>query len=173
MAVSPGAFDPALDPEAFRRALGRFGTGVTVVTTLSARGPVGITANSFASLSLNPPLVLWSPARSSTRHDAFVAAAHFAIHVLSAAQEDVCRHFTRAGGNWDRIAHEIGAHGLPLISGCAAVFECTREAIHNGGDHTLVIGRVSRARYTDGDTLMFVNGRIGSSLAFSAETGRT
>jgi len=92
----------SFDERAFRYALGRFATGVTIVTCNGPDGPMGITANSFASLSLDPPLVLWSPAKSSRRYDAFVNAPEFAIHVASYDQLDLCRDFAKsAGGSKD------------------------------------------------------------------------
>ncbi|MEP0565440.1 MAG: flavin reductase family protein, partial [Paracoccaceae bacterium] len=98
MSASQTTFRPdADDPKAFRNALGSFATGVTIVTCNSTHGPLGITANSFASVSLDPPLVLWSPARASKRFAAFETAEHFAIHVLSEDQKDFCNVFAAEG----------------------------------------------------------------------------
>ena len=111
----------------FRDALGRFATGVTVVTC-EADGPLGITANSFASVSLDPPLVLWSPARGSRRFDAFAGARHFAIHVLGAEQEALGAGFSSSGEAFEGLELERNAEGVPLIAGCLARFECRAHA---------------------------------------------
>ncbi len=145
----------------FRTALSRFATGVTVVTCQSQRGPLGITANSFSSVSLDPPLVLWSPAKSSSRHDSFVGAEHFVIHVLNAEQQDVCRRFTKDGLDFDGLDIERTANGAPLIQGCLAHFECVRFAAHDAGDHTIVIGQVEVAAATHASPLVFSGGVMG------------
>ena len=110
-------FAPQDDPRAYRMALGSFATGVTVVTAASAEGPVGITANSFASVSLDPPLVLWSPAKDSNRYEYFGPAEHFAIHVLDAHQQRICDAFTRDKAAFSGLDWHEGAHGVPLIKG--------------------------------------------------------
>lgn len=125
-----------------RVALGRFATGVTVVTTMSAEGPLGMTANSFASVSLKPPLVLWSPARKSKRFPAFEAAPHFAVHVLSRAQRALAERFARAGDAFADLDYALGAGDVPLFDGCAARFECRHAAGYDGGDHLIVVGEV-------------------------------
>ncbi len=145
----------------FRNALGKFATGVTVVTCESDEGPVGITANSFASVSLEPPLVLWSPARASRRFSAFEAAEHYAIHVLGADQRDVCASFARHGDDFDGADWGRGENGVPVLNGCLARFECQRAAVHDGGDHIIIIGRVLRAAAGDGDPLLFSAGSYG------------
>lgn len=154
-------FDPAKDARAFRTALGAYGTGVTVITCLSDLGPLGITANSFASLSLDPPLVLWSPARSSRRHDAFVAAERFAIHILSEEQRHVCGGFAGNGTAFDGFDWAPCPEGVPLIDNCLARFECTRHAVHEGGDHSIIVGQVQRAETRPGRPLLFFGGRYG------------
>ncbi len=99
MSATQTAFSPGkADARAFRNALGKYATGVTIVTCESAQGPLGMTANSFASVSIDPPLVLWSPARASKRFASFEAARHFAIHVLDESQKDYCQIFASEGG---------------------------------------------------------------------------
>ncbi|MEM9269196.1 MAG: flavin reductase family protein, partial [Pseudomonadota bacterium] len=98
-----------------RTALGCFATGVTLVTTLSKTGPLGMTVNSFASVSLDPPLVLWSPARKSDRFPAFEAASHFAIHVLTEDQQALAERFARDGLDFSGIGTEEGVGGTPLL----------------------------------------------------------
>ena len=142
----------------FRDALGRFVTGVTVVTTLSDTGPLGMTVNSFASLSLDPPLVLWSPARKSSRFPAFEAAPYFAIHVLGAAQRDLAEHFARIGDMPPGLAYAEGPGGVPLLDGMVARFECRHAAGHDGGDHLIVVGEVLRITTADIAPLVFDRG---------------
>ncbi|MEQ5871538.1 flavin reductase family protein [Sagittula sp. NFXS13] len=142
---TPHIFDPAdADPRAFRDALGRFATGVCVVTCATPDGPLGITANSFASVSLDPPLVLWSPAKQSFRHPMFVQAKRFAIHVMGMDQEAICNGFTKSGDAFDHCDLTYDAHGTPLIENCLSRFECTQEAAHDAGDHTIIVGHVTR-----------------------------
>ena len=145
----------------FRDALGRFATGVTVVTCQSSLGPLGITANSFASVSLEPPLVLWSPARSSRRFDAFAEATEFAIHVLGDDQMDLCDRFSTEGLDFDGLTWTTNEANVPLIEGVLARFECSRHAVHEGGDHAIVVGRVIQAAFSDGNPMVFSNGRYG------------
>ncbi len=157
------AFTPNKENErAFRDALGRFATGVTVVTTLSDQGPLGITANSFASVSLDPPLVLWSPARSSRRFPAFEAAEYYAIHVLGEDQVSLCQRFSRDGLEFEGLDWSPNKNGVPLIGNCLARFDCIREAAHDGGDHLIVLGRVRSAEFRDGAPLLFAAGNYGS-----------
>lgn len=155
-------FDPArADSRAFRDALGRFGTGVTVITCATSTGPLGITANSFASVSLKPPLVLWSPAKSSSRYPFLMAAERFAIHVLGEEQADLCSAFARDGDAFDRFAWHHGDHGVPLLDGCLSRFECRQVAVHDGGDHSVVIGHVEKVTTREGAPLLFQAGRYG------------
>ena len=132
------------DPRQLRQALGRFATGVTIISCLDGQGrAVGLTANSFNSLSLDPALVLWSLRRSSPTLPAFSAAGHFAVNVLSEAQVDLSRHF--AGQPDDRFSEGVwsaGLEGLPVLAGSAALFECAKVSQQEVGDHVLFIGRV-------------------------------
>lgn len=160
-ATATHRFDPAADPRAFRSALGAFATGVCVITTRSATGPVGITANSFASVSLDPPLVLWSPARASRRFPVFAEALHFAIHVLDRDQKWIGDAFIREGDIFDRLSWTEGPEGTPLIEGTLAHFTCRQEAVHDAGDHVLVLGRVTEAQSRPGEALIFQGGRYG------------
>jgi flavin reductase (DIM6/NTAB) family NADH-FMN oxidoreductase RutF len=156
------AFDPTQDARAFRDALGAYATGVTVVTVPSADGPIGITANSFASVSLDPPLVLWSPAKSSKRFNYFTGAKHFAIHVLDAHQKQLCDGFTKNKSAFDGFDVSMNENNVPLIEGCLARFECSLHAEHDAGDHTIIIGQVTRAQSRDGLPLLFQSGRFVS-----------
>jgi flavin reductase (DIM6/NTAB) family NADH-FMN oxidoreductase RutF len=146
---------------AFRDALGRFATGVTVVTIAGPDGPMGFTANSFAAVSLDPPLVLWSPARSSLRFPFYAAAQHYSIHVLSDTLRDWMPRFARGGAGFDGLAHRINPEGVPVIEGALARFDCERQATHDGGDHLIIVGRVLRAACGEGAPLVFSQGRYG------------
>ena len=135
-----------LGPDELRRALGRFVTGVTIVTCRDEHGePIGLTANSFNALSLDPPLVLWSLRQASSTIEAFTNASHFAVNVLAADQVDLSRRFARpSSAKFDAGEWTNGQGGAPLLSGCVAVFECRRHSHHAAGDHLLFIGEVER-----------------------------
>ena len=147
----------------FRRALGRYATGVTVVTTQGPQGPLGMTVNSFASVSLSPPLVLWCPARASSRHDLFAKAPAWSVHVLGAEHLEMSQRFTRGGAGFDGLAAETTALGTPLIPGVAARFDCLAEAVHQAGDHSVLIGRVAEVTVggPEDQPLVFAAGRFG------------
>lgn len=162
MTALPHSFDPAkADPRDFRDALGRFGTGVTVITCNTATGPLGITANSFSSVSLDPPLVLWSPAKRSSRYPFYMAAPHFAVHVLGEEQAALCEAFSRAGDAFDKFDWSRNDHGVPLIDGCLSRFECRAISAHDAGDHSIVVGHVDRVTTRKGAPLMFFCGSFG------------
>jgi flavin reductase (DIM6/NTAB) family NADH-FMN oxidoreductase RutF len=150
----------------FRDALGRFATGLTLVTCDSDIGPIGITANSFASLSLDPPLVLWSPARSSRRFHAFTTARHFAIHILRDDQLPLARAFTHHGQAWDHVDWHASPEGVPLIDDVLARFDCRLHTIHEGGDHAIVVGEVTAATIGEGAPLVFAGGGYGGFAPF-------
>jgi 3-hydroxy-9,10-secoandrosta-1,3,5(10)-triene-9,17-dione monooxygenase reductase component len=156
--------DEPLAPTALRAALGRFATGVTIITCVGGGGErIGLTANSFNALSLEPPLVLWSLRRSSPRLAAFESATHFAINVLAETQVELSRRFAApqaSGGKFDEGgAWTSGLGGAPVLAGCAAVFECEKVAAHEGGDHRLYIGRVLRLADIAVAPLVFQGGR--------------
>ncbi|WP_425260101.1 flavin reductase family protein [Rubrivivax sp. RP6-9] len=133
-----------MDTVQLRSALGRFTTGVTIVSCVAPDGTrVGLTANSFQALSLEPPLVLWSLRAASPSLAAFQAAAHFAVNVLGEAQVDLSRRFaSRRDDKFDDGAWAPGTHGAPVLAGCTAVFECATVSQQAVGDHVLFIGRV-------------------------------
>ncbi len=151
------------DATALRSAFGRFGTGVTVITTQSDEGPMGMTANSFSSVSLDPPLVLWSAALRSKRHDVFARAATYCIHVLSTDQEAMALHFAGQGHDFSKFDWSVGPGGAPQLAGCLAAFHCRLSAVHPAGDHSIILGEVSHAaeRSGDGAGLLFDQGRFG------------
>ncbi|MFY0691764.1 MAG: flavin reductase family protein [Paracoccaceae bacterium] len=149
------------DPRALRRAFGSFMTGVTVVTTRDAAGtPLGFTANSFTSVSLDPPLVLVCPGRFLSSYDAFATCQHFAVNVLAEGQEDVSDTFASfKGDRFAKVAHGFDACGIPLIDGAIAQFSCATEQVHDAGDHCLLIGRVEGFSHSEGAGLGYAGGR--------------
>jgi flavin reductase (DIM6/NTAB) family NADH-FMN oxidoreductase RutF len=151
---------PPEDHRALRDAFGRFTTGVTVISTMGPEGPVGFTANSFSSLSLEPALVLWSPAKSSRRFGVFAGAKAYAIHVLGADQADLVHRFTRTGEGFTGLDHQVTAEGLPVFPALAR-FDCAAHAVHDGGDHAILVGRVLRVTLRDGAPLVFSQGQYG------------
>jgi flavin reductase (DIM6/NTAB) family NADH-FMN oxidoreductase RutF len=134
---------------------------VTVVTAEGPAGPVGITANSFASVSLDPPLVLWSPGRASGRFPVFSAAGRFAIHILSEEQMALALHFVRNGQPPEGLSWAEGSGGMPVLPDCLARFDCALHAAHDGGDHLIVVGRVLHAVVREGTPLVFLGGAYG------------
>lgn len=155
---------PGLAPEdagRFRAALGRFVTGVTIVTTLDDAGrPVGLTANSFNSVSLDPPMVLWSLARRSRNLALFEEARHYAINILAADQHGLSDRFARpAEDRFADVDWTPGVCGMPVIAGVTAVFECRNETRVEGGDHIVFLGRVEAFEEADRVPLIFHSGR--------------
>lgn len=146
-----------------RQALGSFPTGVCVVTTRSPDGAdVGFTANSFSSVSLNPPMILWSLANASSALPAFQRAAHFAVHVLSQEQDDLSVLFSRKGvDRFSDLKIERGVGGVPLLDRCAARFQCETAHQYNGGDHTIFVGKVLSFDRVERKPLVFHGGKYG------------
>jgi 3-hydroxy-9,10-secoandrosta-1,3,5(10)-triene-9,17-dione monooxygenase reductase component len=145
----------------YRRALGSFATGVTVVTAEDGEGALGLTVNSFTSVSLEPRLVLWCLDDVCDRRHVFHNAERFAVNVLAAQDLDHSRRFSRGAGRLDAAEMESGATGVPLLKGALARFECeTRERIQMG-DHQIIVGEVMAYDATQGDGLVFFRGRYG------------
>ncbi len=161
-----------IDPRDFRNALGTFATGVTIVTAMSAEGrPYGITCNSFASVSLNPPLVLWSLGLFSQGMPIFQNASHFAVNVLDASQQALAMQFARSSG--DKFANVSWIPGLgnaPVLSGVVANFQCRTVNRYYGGDHVIFLGAVEAYAYGRNDPLLFARGGFGQFLADDGET---
>ena len=149
-----------VDPARFRQLLGRFATGVTVVTARLADGrPLGMTASSLASVSLDPPLLLVSVDRQNDMHDALAAATQFAVNVLAADQEALSRRFAALDANrFDGVGYRESRHGVPLLDGALAHIECTRQASVPGGDHTVFFGLVTGGEVTDRPPLLYYRG---------------
>ncbi|RMF08506.1 MAG: flavin reductase [Alphaproteobacteria bacterium] len=159
--MSLEATPASIDQRALRDAFGRFATGVTVVTTVDGAGaPVGLTVNSFSSLSLTPPLVLWSLDKASSCCPAFEACDGFVVHVLADDQEPLSRLFASAVK--DRFAgldYQRNDRGFPLLPGTCARFQCRTAAVHEGGDHLILVGEVEAFDHTDRPPLLFWGGR--------------
>ena len=151
----------SFDARQLRSVLGRFFTGVTVVTTVDESGrPWGVTANSFTSVSLDPPLVLWNQALSSVSHPAFAAAERFTVNILADDQVPISQRFARSDDNkFDGVAVTTGLGGVPFIDGCCAVLECRKVATHDGGDHVVFIGQVERLHSNERRPLLFGDGK--------------
>lgn len=152
-----------LDQRAFRDALGTFVTGVTVITCAGPDGPMGITANSFSSLSLDPPLVLWSPAKSSRRYDTFVNAEEYVIHVAAHDQLDLCTEFAKTAQGPETISWQYTISGSPYLAGCAAQFVCSKHAVFDGGDHSIIVGKVTEFSKSNKSPLIFAAGEYKSA----------
>ena len=169
MTVTVHSFTPTIERQkALRKAFGCFGTGVTVVTVATNDGPVGMTANSFSSISLDPPLVLWAPSVLSLRHTYFAKAKDFCIHVLGADQLDIAQHFSKHGTDFSVVDWTPGPLGAPQIAGCLAEFHCQTHAIHPAGDHSLIVGEVMHVVQNDsgGQGLLFDQSRFGQFAPF-------
>jgi flavin reductase (DIM6/NTAB) family NADH-FMN oxidoreductase RutF len=153
-----------MDPRKFRNALGQFLTGVVVATARTQAGElIGMTLSSFNSVSLDPPLILFSVHRQTLSFDAWQSISRYAINVLNEDQEQVSNQFARPGGNkWEDMTALTSAGGLPMLPNAAVVFECTSHARHDGGDHEIFVGRVEAMHehaFTRGRPLVFFEGR--------------
>lgn len=146
---------------AFRDALGSFATGVTIATTSQEDGtPVGVTASSFNSVSLDPPLILWSLAKNAQSRAAFGASGHFAVHVLAASQEALSNRFARSGEDkFADVEWQPGALGSPILADFAARFECRTRHEYEGGDHVIMVGEVVAYETREAAPLLFHGGR--------------
>jgi flavin reductase (DIM6/NTAB) family NADH-FMN oxidoreductase RutF len=144
----------------FKSALSHWGSGVTVITTRdAAHAPVGMTASAFASLSLEPPLVLFCLGLDSTGREAFVAAPGFTVHLLAAGQETLSARFAARGGDkFAGLEYGAGRRG-PLLPGCLTVLECRTHAQLPGGDHIIMVGEVESVTVGDGEPLLYFRGR--------------
>lgn len=152
--------NPELGIDGYRRTLGEFATGVTVITTCVDGTRYGMTSNSFASVSLRPSLVLWSIRRESQSFAAFEACSHFAVNVLAHDQMALSQRFAKSGPNkFDGVASRHGIEGSPLLDGSAASFECRRTQTFDGGDHLILLGQVERFSRFDRQPLLFSKGR--------------
>jgi flavin reductase (DIM6/NTAB) family NADH-FMN oxidoreductase RutF len=151
---------PEFDVRDLRNAFGMFATGVTVVTTCNSDGrPIGLTCNSFSSVSLKPPLVLWSLSLYSPNLQAFLQAPYFAVNILACDQFELSRRFSSpVRDRFDGVGWASGEGGVPLLPGVAAHIQCRNETRHYSGDHVILIGQVVRYEYRDVEPLVFARG---------------
>ncbi len=151
-----------IEPKGLRQAFGKFATGVTIVTARDAAGkPVGVTASSFNSVSMDPPMILWSLGRQCSSFKAFMDCDHFAVHVLSADQDGMAMHFARSGGEkfTDLIWH-AGLGGAPVLDEYLALFQCHSKHKYDGGDHVIFVGQVVALDVRDASPLLFHGGQF-------------
>lgn len=162
-----------IDPRALRNALGRFATGVTVITTRTDSGKMeGMTANSFSALSLDPPLVLWSIRNQAPSLPSFLESGRFAVNILSCEQREVSSHFaTPQAEKFEGLDYVIGEGGCPIFEDSLAIFECETEKTVEGGDHLIMIGRVVHVAHRDGEPLLFNAGKYCIPASIDAEPG--
>lgn len=150
-----------MDQRQVRTIAGTFATGVTVVTTIGTNGkPVGMTANSFSSLSLNPPLVLVSINKGASLYKDFMETDCFGINILSEHQENISRQFSKK--NIDRftgVAYEKVVTGAPILPDTIGYFDCTVNQLYDGGDHTIIIGEIKHGEVREGEPLLFYRGK--------------
>lgn len=152
---------PVFDPRDLRNAFGSFGTGVTVVTSGNAQTRlVGVTANSFSSVSLDPPIVLWSLVKGSPSLDVFDQTERFVVNILSLEQVDLSKRFSSPAvtNKFEGLDHGFGLGGLPVLHGCAATLECKTIQRLEVGDHILFLGQVESYAYERKPTLLFCQG---------------
>lgn len=153
----------SLDPFAFRNLLGRFASGVTVVTTIDDAGDdSGMTVSAFSSVSLEPPLILVCIDHDATMHASLTRVTHFGISILSSGQEELARRFAEQDATrFDGVGFTRGRGGMALIDDALAHIECTRVAVHEAGDHTIIVGEVDSAIVNEGDPLLYYRGGYG------------
>jgi len=151
---------PSFSSQEFRTALGMFATGVTIVTARTTQGSViGLTANSFNSVSLDPPLVLWSLAQAAASLAAFRSGSHYAINVLAADQKLLAERFALKGADrWAGVNFTEGMSGAPLLTGAAATFECFNRSRYEEGDHVIFVGEVERCSWRPGASPLLFHG---------------
>ena len=162
----------AMDPIAFRNALGTFTTGVTIITTRSEEGEaVGVTANSFSSVSLDPPLILWSLAKTAASVPVFGSAEYFAVHILAADQQELSNRFaTRGEDKFGNVEVQPGRKDIPLLSGCCARMQCRTAHRYDGGDHIIFVGEVVDLEQSDAPPLVFQAGNYALASRKGDET---
>jgi flavin reductase (DIM6/NTAB) family NADH-FMN oxidoreductase RutF len=172
----PAAPDPAnelasdnspIDPRDFRNALGTYATGVTIITAAAPDGkPYGLTCNSFASVSLNPPLVLWSLVVYSSSLTVFQNASHFAVNVLGASQQTLANRFAKSSDDkFTGVEWTPGLGNAPVLAECVASFQCRSVNRYYGGDHVIFLGAVEAYAYNRNEPLLFARGAYGRFLA--------
>ena len=157
----------------FRQALGHFATGVMVATTGTLKNPLGITINSFSSVSLTPPLVLWCLANKSQRYQAFSTATHFALNVLTQEHKDLSAQLSKVGENsLHGVPLEPAYEHVPVLKEALAYFVCTIHGRHEEGDHLILVGQVEASGTQEGEPLIFYQGKYRSLNNLAARTAK-
>lgn len=167
MQATRQALAPSFSTPDFRAALGMFATGVTVITARRPDGSLaGLTANSFNSVSLSPPLVLWSLSRNAYSMPAFERGSHYAVNILAASQRTLAERFSsKTADRFADVAFSEGAGGAPVLEGAVAVFECFNRSRYEEGDHVIFVGEVERCSWRAGAApLIFHSGRYFTEL---------
>lgn len=166
--------DDSVDPRILRSVLGVYTTGVTVITTLDPEGrPCGVTANSFSSVSLDPPLVLWSQALAARSHPAFARHHRFVVNILAQDQVELSTRFATAGADkFSGVDFHTGIGGLPVLENCSAVLECIKVATYPGGDHAVFLGQIENFSRSTQPGLAFGNGQYLSTQMRTAREGQ-
>jgi flavin reductase (DIM6/NTAB) family NADH-FMN oxidoreductase RutF len=156
--------DAVVDARDFRTALGSFATGVTIITAVGLDGrPVGLTCNSFASVSLNPALLLWSLVVHSPSMQVFQEASHFTVNILGASQANLAMQFAKSSADkFAGVGWAAGLGGAPVIDGCIAHFQCRNAYRYYGGDHVIFLGAVETYAHTRDEPLLFARGKFGT-----------
>lgn len=152
-----------MDEREFRTALSSFATGVTIVTAAGEEAAVGMTASSFNSVSMNPPLVLWSVTKTTPSAEQFRCAAHYSIHVVGAEQQALAMQFATSGiDKFSGVEYSTDEHGVPQLSQCVARFDCKQWAVYEGGDHWIIVGEVLNLEKSNAESLVFCEGAFGT-----------
>jgi len=161
--MSSAPVDPHIAPEHYRATLGHFCSGVTIVTAVGPDGPAGMTCQSFCAVSLDPPLILVCPGKSSSSWPRIEATGVFAVNVLAEDQEELCRSFAAKGGDkFAGVGWSPGPFsGAPVLAGALAWVECRLEQLHDAGDHVIAVGRVLDLQSREGRPLLFFRGGYG------------
>lgn len=153
----------SFDQARFKEVLGHFATGITIVTAMEDDGPVGFTCQAFSALSLDPPLVVLAPSKSSTSWPRIAAAGAFCVNILASSQEALCRSFAASGGDkFEGVGWSTEATGSPVLDGSLAFVDCELELVHDAGDHELVIGRVVDLGVGEGSPLLYYRSGFGA-----------
>ncbi|MDP3533322.1 MAG: flavin reductase family protein [Alphaproteobacteria bacterium] len=146
----------------FKKVMGKFTTGIAIVTTLDAnQKPFGLTINAFSSLSLDPPMVLFCLAKKTRFYSHLGNQSHFTINILADTQTDLSIHFAKPffGDQWDNIDFEFGKNNCPQLKNALGIIECEKGAIYNGGDHDIILGKVQDLKLTDAQPLLYFSGK--------------
>lgn len=160
------------DKNLFRAALSRFATGVTIVTARDQLGTrVGMTASSFNSVSMDPALILWSVTKSARSASVFKESEYFAVHVLTLDQAELSNNFATVGGDkFASLSHNCDLNGVPIIPDVASRFDCKLWAVHDGGDHWIIIGMVLGMEMNSAQTLLFADGKYATLASLPGQT---